>query len=304
VEAAGGVLWRPLTTDADASADAGSVEVALVHRPRYDDWSLPKGKLGPDEAPLLGGLREVEEETGFRARAGRFLTETRYATEAGPKRVRYWAMEPVAGAFAPNHEVDRLAWLPVGEAGAWLGTDRDRPVLDAFTQQPTRTWACVVLRHAVAVERGRWDGDDRTRPLDATGQRQAKALTAVLAGYGVSRVLSSDTVRCLDTVAPFAEEHRLAVESEPLLSETGFARHPDAARARLQALAASGRTTVVCSHGDVVDDVVAAAVRALGAVPPSDTSARKAGAWVLHLAGDPDTGEPLLVAHERHDPPA
>lgn len=125
IEAAGGVVWRRSGT--------GATEVLLVHRPRYDDWSLPKGKLDPREAAEAAALREVEEETGLRCRLGRELPAVRYVDRNGrAKRVRYWAMEPVSGAFAPGDEVDEVRWLPVDDAAALLSYDRDRAVLDAL----------------------------------------------------------------------------------------------------------------------------------------------------------------------------
>ncbi|MGH8892668.1 MAG: NUDIX hydrolase, partial [Actinomycetes bacterium] len=102
VEAAGGVLWR--------ARDDGAVEVALVHRPKYDDWSLPKGKLDDAEHPLACALREIAEETGFAAVPGRPLGELRYLAFGAPKRVRYWSCRAASGAFVPGREVDALAW--------------------------------------------------------------------------------------------------------------------------------------------------------------------------------------------------
>jgi 8-oxo-dGTP diphosphatase len=125
VEAAGGVVWR--------IASAGQLEVLLVHRPRYDDWSLPKGKLDADEGHQVAALREVEEETGLRCRTGAELPETRYRDRHGrPKRVRYWSMEPVGGTFVPSDEVDRVEWLPVDEAVERLTYAHDRAVLDVL----------------------------------------------------------------------------------------------------------------------------------------------------------------------------
>ena len=122
VRAAGGVVWR--------REPGGGIEVLLVHRPKYDDWSLPKGKLGPDEPDLDGALREVEEETGLRCTVGPELATSYYTDSLGrPKVVRYWAMVPAGGQFRPNREVDRCRWLPLDEAVAALSYDRDREIL-------------------------------------------------------------------------------------------------------------------------------------------------------------------------------
>jgi 8-oxo-dGTP diphosphatase len=124
VRAAGGVVWR---------SDDEGVEVLLVHRPKYDDWSLPKGKCDPGERDEDAALREVLEETGLRCRIGTELVESHYTDARGrPKVVRYWTMEPVGGAFEVNDEVDEVRWLPVAKAYARLSYERDRPVLDSF----------------------------------------------------------------------------------------------------------------------------------------------------------------------------
>ncbi|MEU3528927.1 NUDIX hydrolase [Streptomyces sp. NPDC038707] len=129
VQAAGCVLWRrsPLT---------GAVEICLVHRPKYDDWSHPKGKLKRGEDPLAGALREVAEETGYAAEPGAELPAVCYTADGRFKRVRYWAAEAVSGHFTPNTEVDRILWLPPGAAGARLTQFRDRELLDALDVPP------------------------------------------------------------------------------------------------------------------------------------------------------------------------
>lgn len=127
IEAAGGVVWKVTAK--------GVVRVLLVHRPRYDDWSFPKGKLDPGESHRQAARREVEEETGLRCRIGDELPEARYADRKGrPKRVRYWSMEPVEGEFVANDEVDEVRWLPVDEAAELLSYPHDRTVLAALPE--------------------------------------------------------------------------------------------------------------------------------------------------------------------------
>lgn len=125
IEAAGGVVWR--------RSAKGNLKVLLVHRPRYDDWTLPKGKLDPGESAKAAALREVEEETGLRCRLGPELPSVRYTDRQDRgKRVRYWAMEPEAGEFAPNDEVDEVRWLKLAPAAELLTYAHDRPVLAAL----------------------------------------------------------------------------------------------------------------------------------------------------------------------------
>jgi 8-oxo-dGTP diphosphatase len=128
VRAAGGVVYRD---DGD-----GAPDVLLVHRPRYDDWTLPKGKLLPGESDEAAALREVEEETGLSCELGDELPSSRYRDKSGrPKVVRYWAMRPVGGEFEPHDEVDEVRWLPVAEADGALSYPRDREILQAFAHR-------------------------------------------------------------------------------------------------------------------------------------------------------------------------
>jgi 8-oxo-dGTP diphosphatase len=112
----------------------GTPEVAVIHRPRYDDWSLPKGKLEPGEESSEAALREVEEETGLRCELGRELEPTRYHDNKGrPKLVRWWRMRPLGGEFEVNNEVDELRWLDPDAASELLDFERDRELVRAAT---------------------------------------------------------------------------------------------------------------------------------------------------------------------------
>jgi 8-oxo-dGTP pyrophosphatase MutT (NUDIX family) len=122
VEAAGAVIWRVGPT--------GDIEVVLIHRPRYDDWTFPKGKLLPGETLEEAAIREVGEETGFRCRIGKVIGTHRYRDgRARWKEVTYWLMEWIEGRFDPSDEVDRLRWVPLAEAGRVLTYDRDHELL-------------------------------------------------------------------------------------------------------------------------------------------------------------------------------
>ncbi len=290
--AGGGVLWRP---EVD-----GGIEVALVHRPRYDDWSLPKGKLDPGEHVLLGAVREVEEETGRHAVVGRPLGRQRYIRnlESGPvpKTVRFWAMRAGSGEFRGGAEVDELDWLPPADAADRVTMDRDRDTLVEFGAAPVDTVAFALVRHASAGSRTKWAGDDAQRPLDDAGRGQAAALRPLLDCYGFTRVLSADVLRCLETVAPYAIDRRIAVETEPLLSEVGYPANPDAAMARCLEILKSPEPLVMCSQGRVIPDLLSGICHNFGVPTPPDTVIPKGSFWVLHLAGD------HLVAIERHTP--
>jgi 8-oxo-dGTP pyrophosphatase MutT (NUDIX family) len=130
VQAAGGVVWR---------RHDGEVQVLLVHRPKYDDWTLPKGKLEPGETHVTAAVREVREETGLRCDLGTELVESRYHDAKGrPKVVRYWMMTVRGGSFDENDEVDEVRWLTVGRAAKSLTYKRDLPVLESFERELAR----------------------------------------------------------------------------------------------------------------------------------------------------------------------
>jgi 8-oxo-dGTP diphosphatase len=116
----------------------GGLEICLVHRPKYDDWSHPKGHLKRDEEKLAAALREVEEETGYRAAPGAPLSSTHYEVNGRPKQVSYWAAEAVSGTFAPNDEVDLVLWLPPAAARERLTQSRDKDLVDELTALPQR----------------------------------------------------------------------------------------------------------------------------------------------------------------------
>jgi len=293
IEAAGGVLWRTAT-------GGSGIEVALVHRPKYDDWSIPKGKLDVGEHPVIGGVREVWEETGYTGVPGRPLGEIRYLKDGDPKRVRYWAMRVEGGQFRPNAEVDQMMWLPPKEARRHLSPARDQSILADIDIDTVSTWPCILVRHASAGDRASWQGEDRERPLDDLGDQQAEALVPLLSTYDIRRVLSADVLRCTETIGPYASVAHVPVESEPLLSEAGYAQDPQRALERMLDILGSGEPSVVCSQGKTLPSLLGATVTALNAPPLSDPTVRKGGMTVLHLRAAASVVE--LVATERFDP--
>ncbi|BEP12799.1 NUDIX hydrolase [Acidothermaceae bacterium B102] len=298
IEAAGGVLWR-------YGVD-GSVEVALVHRPKYDDWSVPKGKIKRREHLLLGAVREVEEETGARVTVGRPLGEIRYLKEGLPKRVRYWSMFAVDTLFLEGDEadeVDQMHWLSPGDALGRLSYDRDVPAIERFMADLRPTWPLIVARHGSAGDRASWDGDDTLRPLDEVGEEQAAVLGSVLTAYAVTSVHSADVARCIDTVSAYAASIGATVVEEPAMSELGWDQDDPQGLDRLVALAQSGVPTVVSSQRGCIPGLLAGLLGTLGGAVPPDLSTRKGGFWVLNLTASAEPGAlPELVSVERFEP--
>lgn len=287
IRAAGAVLWR-------GPFGGAELQVALVHRPRYDDWSLPKGKLDNGETPLAAAAREVAEETGHRAVFGRRLGQARYvvrsplARQTGPKVVDYWAARAVDGAFEPNSEIDELRWLDPAQARDQLSYDFDRTVLDAFTAVPPPTATVLLVRHGKAGDRSNWHGDDDLRPLTPAGQRQATELCSTLALFGPSAVHSAPPVRCTQTVLPLAASLGLRVVEEPLLSEDGYLPDRDLGRRRFRDIVAGGASDgaiVVCSQGAVIPDLVLAVAGRAAIDDRGEVPSKKGSTWVLSLHG-------------------
>jgi 8-oxo-dGTP diphosphatase len=292
--AAGAVLWRP--TD-----DSSAPEVAVIHRPRYDDWSLPKGKVDPGEIEPVTAVREVEEETGHSSVLGRRLTSVSYPLDHGVKKVRYWAARSVGGSFSPNDEVDQMIWLPVADALRRLVYPQDRKVLRRFAKVPADTRTVLVVRHATAGSKSRYHGDDRKRPLDKHGRAQAESLVGLLLAFGADRLYAADRTRCVQTIEPLAQELGAPVTTESALTEEAYADDKKATRRCLLDIAEeagrTGHTPVICSQGKVIPDLIEWWCERDG-VKPDKSRNRKGSTWVLslvdgHLVAADHIGSPL-----------
>jgi 8-oxo-dGTP diphosphatase len=279
VYAAGAVLWRPGDPDSKAKA----VEVAVIHRPRYDDWSLPKGKVDPGETAPVGAVREVLEETGHRSHLGRRLAMVSYPIEQGVKKVHYWAARSKGGEFTPGSEVDDLVWLPVADAMKKLDYPHDRKVLRRFAKHPADTHTVLVVRHGTAGSKSRFHGDDTKRPLDKRGRAQAEALVPQLLAFGATDVYAADRVRCHQTVEPLAAELGVAIHNEPALTEEAYTKSPKRGRHRALRIAAHKGTPVICSQGKVIPDLIAWWCERDG-VHPDKARNHKGSTWVLSLS--------------------
>lgn len=295
IQAAGGVVWRV------SQGPNGQIEIAVIHRPRYDDWSLPKGKLAPGESRLEGAVREVHEETGFRVQPGRSLGEVRYLKKSGgaarEKVVHYWAMRALNGAFSPNREVDVLEWLTVDEARERITRGTDREVLERFALRPALTGSVLLVRHASAGNRADWNGDDAARPLDETGQDQADELVRLLSRFEVEDIVTASPVRCVETVRPLSESIGVPVREEPVLSEHGFPGREQEAMELIRNLGRPGGAAVACSQRGVIDEIVGR-LAAADEVDVGDTlSLKKGGVWALAF------DDHRLVGAERLPPP-
>lgn len=271
VLAAGGVVLR---------GGPGVRETLLVHRPRYNDWTHPKGKLEAVESFEDAARREVLEETGWRCALGPELPSVTYDDASGrAKRVRFWAMRPERDeGFTSGREVDEIRWVLAAEAAGVLSYPRDIDTLRAALALDTPLY---VVRHAKAGSRRDWRGNDDDRPITAKGRRQADRLIEHLGLDGIRHVASSPSLRCVQTVVPLADALSLPVEQHEVLRE-------DADPAAVLAFAAAvDGPTVLCTHGNIVEDLVQVAA----AVQPLTGSYgwKKGSTWVLER----DVGRPV-----------
>ncbi len=304
VAAAGALLWR--------RAD-DQLQVAMVHRPKYDDWSWAKGKLDPGETWVEAAAREVLEETGFRPRLGIPLPRSVYSMQRGTlKEIRYWAAEVMSGNGELENEIDEVAWLTPAQAQLRLSYVRDalqlQAVVDADRAGRLQTWPLAVVRHADSVPRKQWDEPDPLRPLDNDGRAQARALVPVLAAYGIERVITSPSTRCFTTVQPYAAAAGIRLRSKAGLSEETFEQDPDRAGRHLKSLLKRGEPAALCTHRPLLPSVLKvlrkttepdSEVHEILAVAAEDGMA-KGEALVCQIAGRGRAAQ--VVSVERHTP--
>lgn len=275
--AAGAVVWR---------SRGGTIEVALVYRPRYDDWSLPKGKVERGESTRVAAAREVREETGARVALGRFLTKTRYRVGRDRKTVEYFAGRYLKGSFTPSDEVSSLRWTSLADAAALLSYEHDRAVLTAFAALPADLTTLLLVRHAKAGSRAEWSDVDELRPLSHNGRKQVEPVRVLASVYGADSVYAAPLVRCVRTVQTAADDLGVKVVEEELLSEKTYGGMADATVLRFLEIVRGGGVPVVCSQGGVIPDLITrvAAASRLSITPRVE--AKKGSVWALFFTGD------------------
>jgi 8-oxo-dGTP diphosphatase len=276
IKAAGAVVWREETPF--------ELEVLLVHRPQYDDWSFPKGKIEEGESAVAAAYREVEEETGVKAIFGQYLGSSSYKLDSGKKKVKYWmAMaRPDSPAFVPNVEVDKIEWVSIKEARHFLTYDDDREILDEFINRERYTSTLVLLRHAKAVKRGDWNDYDLDRPLAEEGIEQSKRLVRQLEPLGIQGIFSSDASRCYSTVEPLSQalDLRITVTSE--LNEDSYEKDAKTALNYVRHLMRYPGNQLIASHNPIIPHILTKIAR----VEYSADDFDPADAWVVHHRGD------------------
>ncbi len=312
VHAAGAIVWRERR---------GDLEVALVHRPRYKDWSWPKGKLDPGEPVAAAAVREVAEETGVAVVLGVPLPLLRYPLpDGGSKQVRYWAARaagpedvaalsarPAVTRAAPE-EIDDVVWVRASSARDMLTRPTDRRPLDTlmalWAAERLHPRVLAVARHGQARPRARWSGEEGDRPLTPVGQRQARALVPVLAAFGVRQAVSSPWQRCVETTAPYVAATGIPVDLVDALTEAGHASDAEQAHALVVAALSDPQDAVLATHRPALPTVFAAIAESTrkwttGSLPSHDPFLRTGELLVAHVAGTSTKARVVALEHHR-----
>ncbi len=307
VRAAGGVVWRFAKgvdpVPAGQPISPSQIEVLLVHRPRYRDWSWPKGKANMNEPLVVAAAREVEEETGQVVSLGAPLTTQRYRLGSGHlKEVYYWVGQQLGPSparstrrptsYATAREIDAKSWMEPNQAREMLTRRGDRRLLTELVGRAARgelmTSAIVLLRHARAVKREKWGPDEATRPLSRMGVAQTLDIVPLLSAFGVSQVITSPWLRCEQTVMPYVTLGTTPLRVAESLTEWAVKENPEAARKVIEELIDGPRAaTVVSLHGPTLSVLEE---------PLAQISHRNVAAAMLRPTPELRKAE-LLVAH-------
>jgi 8-oxo-dGTP diphosphatase len=271
-------------------------EILVIHRERYRDWTLPKGKIEAGESVVAAAAREVREETGVTIRLGTPLDKVLYPLGSGAtKEVRYWSGTPLdVTKRPPDDEVDVVSWLPPKAALHRLTYEHDKDLVRQLMEQPA-TNTLVLVRHGKAMDRKDWSKKDTLRPLGARGRKQAKQLIPFLRAYGIESLISSTSTRCLTTLEPYATSAKVGIETHDTLTEEIGSKDPDAVIRLVEKIRegvmASRIPTALCVHRPVLPSIL----EALELAPASLSTGEL---LVAHLSVDG------VHAIERHRPQA
>ncbi len=305
VYAAGGVVWRLVE---------GKLRILLIHRTKYRDLTLPKGKVDPGETLAETAVREIREETGIRVSLGVPVGVSRYKMpNSRTKIVHYWAAEATDAAvrtssFVPNKEVAAIEWVSLKKARKHLSYPVDIEILDEFArlvdEKALPTFPIVVLRHGKARSREEWDGTDTARPLTSRGRRQAEAVVGPLLAFGVRRVVSSPAERCVRTATPIAQAIGQRVQVCADISQDAWEQGRADTRTVVGHRVRARKPVVLASHGPVLPDILHELALATGTMSGSylgSASTLETGGFsVVHVPVEhPGAG---IVAIETHEP--
>ena len=272
--AAGSVIWRKVN---------GEVQIALVHRPRYDDWSLPKGKQDPGESTIACAYRETLEETNLKVNFGPYIGDIEYFVADGLKQVFYWSarLADDSPEFHPNDEVDALEWYSINDAVEKVTRDSDREIIEKFNDVAFDSYPLIMLRHAKAIAREEWQSEDEDRPLEQLGQQQARRMLSLYQVYGLTQIHTSDAVRCHDTVEQMAKALGIAMKITNKISEYTWKKNKEKAIDYAKDLIKENEPILLCSHNPVLPRMMEKLTKKIDFDYPSN-KLEPGESWVLH----------------------
>jgi len=310
IMAAGALVWR---------VRDGELQVLAVRRPRYNDWSWPKGKIRRGETLPECAMREVYEETGKQVELGQALPTLSYTIQSGrAKVVKYWAAATLNTThpsllarpryrLAPKREIDNTRWFTVEKARKKITMPADLKPLEAlvtaYDAGRLETRAFIIARHSRAKKRAAWKHDDLARPITAGGTRRAHQLVRLFSSFGIRYIESSPAARCLATVQPYAGAIGKKIKTHDVLTEGAHASNPKDAADLLTSILAKGGNRLVCVHRPTMPTLLTmleAATRkwTRGKVPHKNPYLPAGGVLVAHVV-DTESG-PRIAAIERH----
>jgi 8-oxo-dGTP diphosphatase len=272
--AAGAVIWRK---------EKKELQIALVHRPRYDDWSLPKGKQDGAESLIACAFREVIEETNLKVAFGPYIGDIEYFVPEGLKKVYCWSarLADDSPEFHANEEVDLLEWHSLEAAIEKVTRDSDREIIEKFLSVPFDSYPLIMLRHAKALAREEWQGEDEDRPLEQLGQQQARRMLSLYQVYGLTQIHTSDAVRCHDTVEQMAHALNIPLTITNKVSEYTWKKSKEKAIDYAKELIKENEPVILCSHNPVLPRMMEKLTKKIDFDYP-DNKLQPGEAWILH----------------------
>jgi phosphohistidine phosphatase SixA/8-oxo-dGTP pyrophosphatase MutT (NUDIX family) len=277
ISAAGAVVWRKHKDN--------FTEVAIIHRPKYDDWSFPKGKIEVGESLIACAHREVLEETNLQTEFGPHLGQVEYFTPDGLKKVTYWSAKVIAEKpFRTNSEVDQLKWIPITKVIEVLTNETDKEIFDKFVKVKFNSKPFILLRHAKAITRDEWQGEDDDRPLSSSGQNQAMRLLSTYQVFNIDQIHSSDAVRCYDTVKSMAKGLDIKLEVSSKLSESTYKKDKEKAFDYVRELIKEDKSILICSHNPILPKMLNKLTKK-SEIEADEDKLSPADGWVIHRSG-------------------
>jgi 8-oxo-dGTP pyrophosphatase MutT (NUDIX family) len=254
VLAAGAVCWRH---------GADGLEVALIHRPKYNDWSWPKGKVEPGETLPEAAVREVKEETGFDIHLGIPLPTAEYMVGGKKlKKVFYWSAQVKGDRPRPDERTrGRPGTVAAGREGADEADLLCRPRSARCPGERTHfdgalsAWPLILVRHGKAFPRAKWYETEHVRPLLKLGTRQAMALTGLLGAWETKKLISSPWKRCMATLAPLSAATGKSIKKVTTLSEKATAANPAKTARWIEKILEKGKPVIYCTHRPVLPTI-------------------------------------------------